>query len=796
MNFATFVASILQANILQWLLSGAGHAFVQAVAGSGKSTMLEWIARKLVGVVGVWGVIVAYNRHIATELQGRLQGTNFRATTVHSHGYKTCAQYLPRGVRLNKNDRKYSDMVFPVVKALAYNKPQDAWIEVGGKRVAFKASRDQQALMETLFSNASKLVKGMAEKGRLTLTNLSDPVALDTLVVNFDLEPNWAGKLIERREFLQGKVDNAGGYSRFWSPKLDQCRDLTDMMFVRPDEWLELRQSFLNLCASIAAAAIQRGFETFKQRGEIDFTDMIWMPVTLGLAVETAPYVFADEVQDFSPLQRAYLGRMIGPQTRGLFVGDADQSIYAFTGADVDSVKKLVEEFDCTVLPLSVTYRCPRSVVALARSFQDTITPRDGAPLGIVDEVNWLDFAPTSGDLVLCRTTRPLVATCWHLLQQGIPAYVEGKTIGAGLSRTADTISSRPDFKWADFMLHADGEYEDRKAMVMLKNGGDDDDERIDRAFDDIEACKVLWGIDSPDSLRGFERTVARLFGDRDENDDRVTLCTAHRAKGLEADHVFLLKPQKMPHVMGCRTPSGAKQESNLQYVTVTRAKRQFTFITGEDPTGGAEYDKETGAIKPDFAWAEATPFIEGEDNDLIAIEEAVQAVLATDGGGEEIEGVCSDCEMTAHCGICSCCDGTEAVDDDEDFDREAALEQMDDDDALALERREVTVESIEDDAKATADLDESWTEQSPEYQEQRLLACLLVADKATYTVKVRFPFGTGDLRVEGYANGDSVPAFEGFWGGASLTDESWTESTIKGATRLNLVAALHTLPA
>ena len=474
---------------------------------------------------------------------------------------------------------------------------------------------------------------------------------------------------------------------------------------------------------------------------------------------------------------------MIGPQTRGLFVGDEDQSIYAFTGADVDSVAKLVEEFSCTILPLSVTYRCPRSVVALARSFQGAgnITPRDGAPLGRVTEVDWLDWSPTPGDLVLCRTTRPLVATCWWLLQRGIPAYVEGQSIGAGLVKLAQEISARPDFTWADFQVHADAEFTDRKERILAKNGGDEDDERIDDARDDIESVMMLWSIDRPDTGRGFTATVDRLFAELPKDDNsRVRLATGHRAKGLEAQHVFLLKPGKMPHPMGCRTPGGATQEQNLQYVVVTRAKAEFTFVVGEDPTGGAETDKETGKKVLDVAWDEAVSFMQHENDDeeaLAAVIEAVDVALSDEPEGDDDpdggEEVAADAEE----------DDTDDDDDDEydddmepivrsesreidlgddedDFDRADALQQMDDEDALALERR-----NRDGCGETGHDLDETWTERPPEFQEQRLMVRILVVGTTVYALKVRFPSGHGDLRVEGYANGDSIPTFEGFWG-------------------------------
>ena len=56
------------------------------------------------------------------------------------------------------------------------------------------------------------------------------------------------------------------------------------------------------------------------------------------------------------------------PGARLLVVGDDRQAIYKFRGADARAFDTLAERFGCTILPLSITYRCPTSVVDLART--------------------------------------------------------------------------------------------------------------------------------------------------------------------------------------------------------------------------------------------------------------------------------------------------------------------------------------------------------------------------------------------------------------------------------------------
>ncbi len=55
--------------------------------------------------------------------------------------------------------------------------------------------------------------------------------------------------------------------------------------------------------------------------------------------------VYVDEYQDTDPLQVAMLHALVGPNCSLVAVGDPDQSIYAFRGADVRSIVRFPEEF-------------------------------------------------------------------------------------------------------------------------------------------------------------------------------------------------------------------------------------------------------------------------------------------------------------------------------------------------------------------------------------------------------------------------------------------------------------------
>jgi DNA helicase-2/ATP-dependent DNA helicase PcrA len=84
-------------------------------------------------------------------------------------------------------------------------------------------------------------------------------------------------------------------------------------------------------------------------------------------------------------------------------------------------------------------------------------------------------------------------------------------------------------------------------------------------------------------SLSDFLIEVA-LITDQDEdsseNPNRVTLMTAHSAKGLEFDHVFIagLEENLFPTARAMGNPNAVEEERRLLYVAITRAKRRCTI--------------------------------------------------------------------------------------------------------------------------------------------------------------------------------------------------------------------------
>ena len=80
-------------------------------------------------------------------------------------------------------------------------------------------------------------------------------------------------------------------------------------------------------------------------------------------------YIIADEFQDFTPILKEILRSIVGDHTRLSCIGDDDQAIYGFRGADYKNALNFKSIFpDSKILSLTTNRRCPSNVLSMANS--------------------------------------------------------------------------------------------------------------------------------------------------------------------------------------------------------------------------------------------------------------------------------------------------------------------------------------------------------------------------------------------------------------------------------------------
>lgn len=319
----------------------------------------------------------------------------------------------------------------------------------------------------------------------------------------------------------------------------------------------------------------------------IDFDDMIWLPVVTNIRMWQNDWIVGDEWQDANPARRALARKMLNPRTgRALFIGDRHQAIYGFTGADNDSIDQTIRDFNCVELPMTVTFRCPKAVVAKAQEVVHHIEAHESAPEGHVsriderafwnpDAVDMSDaFSPTN-DAILCRNTKPLVETAFQLIKRGIACHVEGRDIGAQLIKLVDRFSSAKTLHNLRDRMVA---YMQQQVQKLTAKGKETQAQAVQ---DRVETILVI--MDTCKTIEELTGKIRSMFQDHDgERKATLTLATVHKSKGREWQRVFLMGENLYMPSPYARQAWQLEQEANLQYVAYTRAKSELVLVDME----------------------------------------------------------------------------------------------------------------------------------------------------------------------------------------------------------------------
>lgn len=117
--------------------------------------------------------------------------------------------------------------------------------------------------------------------------------------------------------------------------------------------------------------------EHLKNANAMDFDDLIGNTIQLlkehpdiqAELQKKIQYIMVDEYQDTNASQHELLSLLVSPEHNICVVGDDDQSIYSFRGADVDNILNFPQEFDGThIIKMEQNYRSDGNILNLANS--------------------------------------------------------------------------------------------------------------------------------------------------------------------------------------------------------------------------------------------------------------------------------------------------------------------------------------------------------------------------------------------------------------------------------------------
>jgi DNA helicase-2/ATP-dependent DNA helicase PcrA len=489
-------------------------------------------------------------------------------------------------------------------------------------------------------------------RSRLARLGIRDQVAAGTFhaVALAQLRRRWADTsvpppvILERKGPLLARLvsrDRAGASRQVTSSVLS---DLAAEI-----EWAKARTIVPSAYAAAASEACRRAplpldhvarvFAAYEQeknrRGLVDFDDLL---LALRDAMEEDPaflaaqrwrfrHFFVDEFQDVNPAQAQVLDAWLGDRLDLCVVGDPNQAIYSWNGADPSRLAELPERYpSATIVRLDDNYRSTPQILAVAgavmaqgRSRANATGLRANRADGPIPTlVSYDDDAAEARGVarhlrrahapgrswshmaVLARTNAQLVLLEEALTAADIPFRVSAGAAFLDLPEVREAMEllaqSPPGVPFSSCLA-------DVQELVQRTNGrGEWESGGAEEARQHLEAlvrlAREYEAVDPLASAQGFLAWLrVAVRSDRPTGGDAVELATFHRAKGLEWPIVFVTGLERGLVPIGHAVTAAAEaEERRLLYVAVTRAEEELHCSWAQRRTFGARTVQRTSS--------------------------------------------------------------------------------------------------------------------------------------------------------------------------------------------------------
>jgi hypothetical protein len=326
-------------------------------------------------------------------------------------------------------------------------------------------------------------------------------------------------------------------------------------------------------------------FSGSEKVGTYDFTDMVWLPTIQGLVKKKFDTLIIDEAQDMGKAQQEL---MLLSSFRRIIIGDENQAIFMFAGADCDAFQRFGDWLKITraglkSFPLNLCRRCSKSVVAEANKFQPDLKALPDAPEGEVHTINrrtffghWLKkVLPNKNPLlmgpndlmIICPTNAPLIGIVFALLKEGVKSYINGGDLTATLVNFTQKHGE-------EGIGQLRKEIKKQLAMLNARRNSKHKQTQIDK----YEALEMI--AEQCITTSDVVKSLNSMFSDV-KKPGLIELSSIHKAKGREAKNVVVWNYERCKSPYSC-TPAQHQQDKNLEYVAYTRAKYGLFKVRSE----------------------------------------------------------------------------------------------------------------------------------------------------------------------------------------------------------------------
>ena len=527
------------------------NILVEALAGTGKSFLICLLTEG----TKTSDIYVAFNNSIAKEFQEKIKNPKTKVSTLHSLGFSI----------MNTN----------------LNESSNGGSRSGGIGVS-RSSGSAKAQLDNF--KIHKIVDDMISKSYGRYVDFEKRIFIkDSYVSLYNL---CRLRCINMNETWQVRqvIHN---YNLF--------TDYSGNDFVSPD---------VSTIVTWLKEIDKKSKAEFESNHTIDFTDMLYIThEKLKTGEWKVPYwglytnIYADECQDLSSLQFSLLKYIQRKGGRYVLVGDFRQSIYNFAGADAKSFKTIEKLFSpLTKFELPINYRCPSShLEKVNKEFNIPIQPRPNAPKGTIKTIEKKDIKKyiKPGDMVISRKNKWFSDVVITLATSGIPIYIEDKEMVESLLKTIkdSKTTTLGGLKIKLEKIISDASKSLEKIAQTQTNSNEDETQkvqdfsltnsRIDNINFILDILKSYQKEFPNASVINFSNYVSKILNII-PNKDCVRICSVHKAKGLEAENVFVLNEAKVCTDFR-NSIEQQEQEKNLSYISITRAKDTLYLVKEPD---------------------------------------------------------------------------------------------------------------------------------------------------------------------------------------------------------------------
>lgn len=538
-----------QKEIFQFVKEDKGHGIIDAVAGAGKTTTIMQCARFVEDRGNI--LFCAFNTSIAREIGRRFHAMGFNdvsVKTIHALGRQILQDNNPTARQIIVEENKYRDLL-KTPSMQRQLRPHFNKILQLHRLSSNEPDERKQFAANKLLDRINFRLVDLCQKFRATLTK-EDIIEFENMAIHF------------------GIFDN---------------NEIAHKHFSR-----EAEQYFT--CLQIL---LREGNAIAERSMQIDYTDMLYLPYKWNQQpAKKYDFLFIDECQDLSLSQFAIATKFGKKDGRILAVGDPVQSIYGFTGADIDSFKRIKDFTKARQLSLSTCFRCPGKVVELAKEIRTDMTGSKEEE-GIVQTVLFEDVVNLAkpGDLIISRLRAPIVLLVFSFIDKGIKVKIHEDEVNEIINEIRSIF--KQDELHLDISLQPcrfDSLKRDvykRWNWIIEKNASQignsierslyikTEKKYLERKLEFLHKKFEQW----KDDCRTVIDMLKRIRFFISATSDAIKLSTIHRAKGLENERVFILNFDELPYSRLQQKEWEKVQELNLKYVAITRALRELYLI-------------------------------------------------------------------------------------------------------------------------------------------------------------------------------------------------------------------------